>query len=1093
MRKKRILNLFLSITLIMTCISSLSVVNAKDIREEVNIEKNLIGYWNFNDGNLTNLANSNKNGELIGSQISIEDSDMGKALLFGNDSDSYMKIPEFINTGSKPYSISMWYKYNEKITSHNNTILAQQDGNGRSLLILTTNDKYRSFVNGVNVDSNSVVDISIWQHVTMTIDPESNKIKYYINGKLDSEKDAGSKPVNELTNLLIGRHKNGGKDPDSMKGEIDELRVYDRIINDSEAKAIYDSVESPNKTMVDGLIGYWNFDNGNIENLVGDKDGQLIGKNVTIGTSSNEEMGKSLIFNKGNDSSLRIDSFLNTGENPYSFSLWYKTGEISKDRHTVLLQQGDAGKSILILRLDNKYDSYVNGKDVLSSDTVTNGNWENVIITINPKSNKIKYYINGEFDGEYDAGDSQVKELTSLIIGNHKAPNSINPQQFIGEMDEIRVYDYVISDNVAKEIYEDKVNKNVKLKLKLNEVERSIDRATFGINHRYAFNGYGSFDSESGKMREDFSVLYKNANFGSLRYPGGTISNLFRWKDSIGDLSNRKNQIHGFYSAAKGIEPNFGLGEVATFADENDSELVYVYGLGRGSAEDAADLIEYLNAEVGTNPNGGIEWAKVRENNGHSEPYNVRYFEIGNEMNQGGGDGSTSQMYWTAYDGNSLEHYINGGAINITKQGVVEPEEWNASTSKSNGKPNQIKYMRYANTIPGRGTVTQEEYGKSEFTAVKEGSVHVYVNDIEWTIVENIKDAGTKNVVEVNYFNGEILFGDGKNGNIPVQGSDIKVSYTVDKDGFVQVSQAMRDTMNQINELSRTNKEINIYSSYETEGFIRSMNEKNYNNLYDGLTIHPYSGTPTGSGEEFYDSAMNLAQKNGIDNVKKYVDMMPEGKVPVISEYGIFRSTNPLLRSQTHALYIAKCLMEYVRLGSPYIQKHCLVDWYSEGADSLGPTQQAVIQAVPQAGANTSTGEGDYKFFSTPSAHVFEMINGMFGSEVISSRFSYMPKFAQDVDVFNALASKDEEGNIYLAIVNLDKNENRNIEVEVDGVNLADRVVNVQKLVGDSFSEQNTLDKPNNVEIEKSEFIVDGESIKLELDAHSFTILKINN
>ena len=185
--------------------------------------------------------------------------------------------------------------------------------------------------------------------------------------------------------------------------------------------------------------------------------------------------------------------------------------------------------------------------------------------------------------------------------------------------------------------------------------------------------------------------------------------------------------------------------------------------------------------------------------------------------------------------------------------------------------------------------------------------------------------------------------------------------------------------------------------------------------------------------------------------------------------------------------------MEYVRLGSPYIQKHCLVDWYSEGADSLGPTQQAVIQAVPQDGADTSTGEGNYKFFSTPSAHVFEMLNGMFGNEIISSNFSYMPKFASTVDVFNALASKDEEGNIYLAVVNLDKNEKRNIEVQVDGVDLTNKVVNVQKLAGDSFSEENTLENPDNVEIEKSKFLVDNESMNLELDPHSFTILKINN
>ena len=67
--------------------------------------------------------------------------------------------------------------------------------------------------------------------------------------------------------------------------------------------------------------------------------------------------------------------------------------------------------------------------------------------------------------------------------------------------------------------------------------------------------------------------------------------------------------------------------------------------------------------------------------------------------------------------------------------------------------------------------------------------------------------------------------------------------------------------------------------------------------------------------------------------------------------------------------------MEYVKLGSPYIQKHCLSDWYSAGADSLGPTQQAVIQVVKQNGADTTTGEGNFAFFSTPSARVFQMLN----------------------------------------------------------------------------------------------------------------------
>lgn len=47
--------------------------------------------------------------------------------------------------------------------------------------------------------------------------------------------------------------------------------------------------------------------------------------------------------------------------------------------------------------------------------------------------------------------------------------------------------------------------------------------------------------------------------------------------------------------------------------------------------------------------------------------------------------------------------------------------------------------------------------------------------------------------------------------------------------------------------------------------------------------------------------------------------------------------------------------------------KQIKVDYYSSGADSLGPTQQAVIQAVAQDNLdNQKDGTGEFKFFSTP-------------------------------------------------------------------------------------------------------------------------------
>ena len=305
-------------------------------------------------------------------------------------------------------------------------------------------------------------------------------------------------------------------------------------------------------------------------------------------------------------------------------------------------------------------------------------------------------------------------------------------------------------DTLTKAMENYKANQPIDLKINTEEVTQHIDsKSIFGINHRYAFNGYGTFDSKNMKMKDEFVELYKDAGFGSIRYPGGTISNLFNWKTTLGPKEQRKKQIHGFYNnqGQGGIAPNFGIGEIATFADEVDSEIVYVYSLGRGNAQDAADLVEYLNAKVGTNPNGGIDWAQVRAGNGHTEPYNVRYFEIGNEMNLGGEDGTASQEYWTKYAQNKgvEDAYIEGGTIQITDRYTVKEEDWNKTASQSDGSPNQVRYLRYANINPGGEYKDGKIIDDSKFRAMEKG-VQVKVGTdghlTPWTVVEDLSQSG---------------------------------------------------------------------------------------------------------------------------------------------------------------------------------------------------------------------------------------------------------------------------------------------------------------------------------------------------------------
>lgn len=462
--------------------------------------------------------------------------------------------------------------------------------------------------------------------------------------------------------------------------------------------------------------------------------------------------------------------------------------------------------------------------------------------------------------------------------------------------------------------------------------------------------------------------------------------------------------------------------------------------------------------------------------------------------------------------GGALEGYVDGGVATFgNKQYAVVRGDWNQAKSFSTGEPGQEFGCRYA-LIPR----TDRDGVKRD--AVVPGSVKVYVDNELWNPTDDITKADKdEKVYQLDVKTGFFKFGDGEHGAIPEKGKQVTVDYKVERDGFIDISKAMRETQKQINEASGSQDKINVYTSWEANDFVDKMHQKNADSLYDGMAVHPYTnkvGNPHMNDNaatvqdrtQWYLDVMRLG--DGVANsVKGHVDYMREisdddSKVPVISEYGIFRSTNPMVRSQSHALFIARAIMEYAEQGSPYIQKHCLVDYYSSGADSLGPTQQAVIQAVAQNNLDSQKdGTGPFKFFSTPSASIFEMLNSSFGSKMVDVALSNESTLSNGVSQHSVMASTDSNGAVYLAIVNLGLNDvetaganaslTNKAVLSVNGVDLTGKTVKVQTLSGASFDQENDLDHPDNVKIENSEFKATSATPELELAPHSFTIVKV--
>jgi alpha-L-arabinofuranosidase len=152
------------------------------------------------------------------------------------------------------------------------------------------------------------------------------------------------------------------------------------------------------------------------------------------------------------------------------------------------------------------------------------------------------------------------------------------------------------------------------------------------VKYTEAYSSYGGgiWDPIARRPQKRAIQLAKEAGMTAARFPGGCISHAYRWKLGIGPLRKRPRARFGiddFMQVCKTI----GCTPVITVS--------YF-----GGVEDAADLVEYLNApNDGSNPRAGIDWANMRAKYGHPEPYNVRFFEVGNEVWHGFHDGDLTK------------------------------------------------------------------------------------------------------------------------------------------------------------------------------------------------------------------------------------------------------------------------------------------------------------------------------------------------------------------------------------------------------------------------------------------------------------------
>ncbi len=158
-----------------------------------------------------------------------------------------------------------------------------------------------------------------------------------------------------------------------------------------------------------------------------------------------------------------------------------------------------------------------------------------------------------------------------------------------------------------------------------------IDRRLFGgfVEHlgRHVYDGIhepGHLTADAHGFRRDVIELVRELGVSTIRYPGGNFVSGYRWEDGVGPREERPLRLDLAWHSSETNQ--VGLHEFAHWLEAVGSELMLAVNLGtRGTAE-ALDLLEYANGEIETT------WTRQRVANGRTEPFGVRMWCLGNEM-----------------------------------------------------------------------------------------------------------------------------------------------------------------------------------------------------------------------------------------------------------------------------------------------------------------------------------------------------------------------------------------------------------------------------------------------------------------------------
>jgi hypothetical protein len=225
-------------------------------QSNINLTTGLVAYYPFS-GNANDVSGNANNGTVYGATLVSDRNGVQNSAYSFNGTNNYISTNDSNSLSlNGDFSISLWFydipdnqlyhtflgKRLAGNWSYNLATSINTNGIPSELNKIFTGRRYVSSVDEREYRfSNATFDFNIWQHIVLTV--QNNTITFYKNGVNMGTNNSGNQftlpMINQSVGLTIGSNGSTVGTCEWMKGKLDEIRIYNRVLNTDEINYLF--------------------------------------------------------------------------------------------------------------------------------------------------------------------------------------------------------------------------------------------------------------------------------------------------------------------------------------------------------------------------------------------------------------------------------------------------------------------------------------------------------------------------------------------------------------------------------------------------------------------------------------------------------------------------------------------------------------------------------------------------------------------------------------------------------------------------------------------------------------------------------------